>query len=305
MDTLWVPIALAAGLFQSARNGLARSISTEISPTLNTWSRFAFNLPFAFLLFTTLVINRGFPTSSLSYYLLCAGTGIAQLLGNLCLVKSFTRTTFAKSIVLHKLEIIFTTLIGAVFFAEIPSVLGLFGILISALGVVLMQRSKQANKASTSETTIDKRGPQLAVLAGLFIVFASFLLKEANLVLATLNPRIGTSRFEVAAHTLFHVTWIEVLILSTWLRLREPNEFSHVRLHWRRMALIGLFGFLGSLGWFWSYSLTLIAYVKAVGQVEALTAVLFSLFIWKEREVFRELPGILLVIVGIALVLIG
>jgi hypothetical protein len=28
-----------------------------------------------------------------------------------------------------------------------------------------------------------------------------------------LNPRVGTGRFEVAAHTLFHVTWMEVVLL--------------------------------------------------------------------------------------------
>lgn len=59
--------------------------------------------------------------------------------------------------------------------------------------------------------------------------------------------------------------------------------------------------FWESLGWFWAYSLTLVAYVKAVGQIEAIAAVLFSLVIWKEREVLRQLPGM---VVGIVLVLI-
>ena len=78
-----------------------------------------------------------------------------------------------------------------------------------------------------------------------------------------------------------------------------------MRIHWRRMLLIGLTGFLGSLGWFWAYSLTLVAYVKALGQIEAIAAVLFSLLIWKEREVLKQLPGIALVVLGIVLVLLG
>jgi drug/metabolite transporter (DMT)-like permease len=149
------------------------------------------------------------------------------------------------------------------------------------------------------------RGSLLAILAGLLLVLASFLLKDANTELATLNPRVGAGRFEVAGHTLFNVTWMEVLLLTVWLVLRAPQQLSLVEVHWRRMLLIGLTGFLGSLGWFWAYSLTLVAYVKAVGQIEAVAAVGYALFIFKEREVLRQLPGMALVIVGILVVLVS
>ena len=54
-----------------------------------------------------------------------------------------------------------------------------------------------------------------------------------------------------------------------------------------------------------TYSLTLVAYVKAVGQVEAIAAVFLSLVIWKEREVLPQIPGMALVVLGIVLVLLG
>ena len=71
------------------------------------------------------------------------------------------------------------------------------------------------------------------------------------------------------------------------------------------MALIGATGFGGSLCWFWSYSLTLVAYAKAVGQIEAILAVILALVVWREREMLRQLPGVALVTAGIALVLLG
>ncbi len=64
-------------------------------------------------------------------------------------------------------------------------------------------------------------------------------------------------------------------------------------------------GFCGSLGWFWAYSLTLVAYVKAVGQVEGVLAVMLALWVWREAEVRRQLPGVALVTSGILLVLLG
>jgi drug/metabolite transporter (DMT)-like permease len=70
------------------------------------------------------------------------------------------------------------------------------------------------------------------------------------------------------------------------------------------MLLQGSFAFSASLGWFWAYSLTFVAYVKAVGQVESLAAVLYSILIWKESEVVRQIPGMVLTLAGILLVLV-
>ncbi len=302
MHALWVFLAFGAGLFQSARNGLARSLSSVISPALNSWCRFAFNLPFSTALVAVLLATHGMLQVSPLYFMLCLGTAVTQLLGNVALIAAFRHTSFAQAIVLHKLEIVFTAIIGALIFSELPTPFGWIGVLLSAAGVVFIQLARVPEKRRVFHRDL---GSLLAILAGILIVFASFLLKEANHVLVELNSRVGESRFEVAGHTLFHVTWMEVVLLTLWLRLRRPGELSRVPTHFRRMLLIGFFGFVGSLGWFWVYSLTLVAYVKAVGQVEAIAAVFLSLLIWKEREVLPQLPGMALVVLGIVLVLLG
>jgi drug/metabolite transporter (DMT)-like permease len=299
---MWVALALAASLAQSARNAFARSLSGRISPVLNSWSRFAFNLPFSSTLFLTLVSLRGFPYVSRRYYALCLATGLAQLLGNVALIAAFRRASFAKSIVLHKLEIVFTAFIGAMFFSEYPTMLGWVGIFVCAAGVLLMHFERHIG---TTPSFHFGAGALLAMTAGLLLVLASFWLKEANAELVHWNPRVGSGRFEVAAHTLFNVTWMEAVMLTLWLVRRRSGELNLVSVHWRRMALIGSTGFLGSLGWFWAYSLTLVAYVKAVGQLELVIAVVLSLVLWKEREVWRQLPGMAFVVAGILLVLFG
>ena len=140
-------------------------------------------------------------------------------------------------------------------------------------------------------------------MCALLLVLASFMLKEATSVFALLNPRVGSGRFEAAAFTLFHTTWMEVLILSVYLWRRSPGEFQQVPRHWRRMALIGVSGFAGSLCWFWAFSLTLVVYVKAVGQLESVFAVVLALVVWREREVVRQLPAVALLVLGIVVVL--
>jgi drug/metabolite transporter (DMT)-like permease len=66
------------------------------------------------------VLWRGAPIVSPRYLGLCLATGLTQLLGNVLLVSAFRHVNFAHSIVLHKLEILFTAIIGVWLFAEHP-----------------------------------------------------------------------------------------------------------------------------------------------------------------------------------------
>lgn len=197
---LWALLALAAGSLQAARNALARSFAFQLSPALNSWARFAFNLPFSSSLVLGLSLWHGAPALSASFLAGCLLTAITQLLGNVALVAAFRQGNFAQAIALHKLE---------------------------------------------------------------------------------------------------------VVLLTVWLRVREPGALNAVGAHWRRMAALGASAFGGSICWYWAYSLTLVAYVKAVGQFEAVVAVILSLTVWHEREALRQIPGVALVLVGIGLVLMG
>jgi len=302
---VWVELSLAAGCLQTARNATARSLTGRASPALISWSRFAFNLPFATLLVAGLLWQRGPVALPPSFLVYCLATGVFQLLGNVALVSAFRHASFAESIVLHKLEVVFTAVIGAFFFAEHPTRAGWLGILICGAGVLLMNLGRGRGPAGWRRAFHLDLGALLSLSCGVLLVLASFALKEASELFALANPRVGEGRFEAAAHTLFHTTWMEVVILTLFLAVRGRGELALVPRLWRPMLAIGASGFAGSLCWFWAYSIALVAYVKAVGQVEAVLAVGLALFVWREPGVWRQIPGVALVIGGIALVLLG
>jgi drug/metabolite transporter (DMT)-like permease len=302
---MWVEIALLAGCLQTARNAFACSLAGKISPALNSWSRFAFNFPLLFPLMCFLVWLYGWPQLSLPFFAYCAATAITQILGSIALIAAFNRANFAQSIILHKLEVAFTAVIGVLLFAETPSSLGWVGISVCSAGMLVMNLGREHGPEGWRRAFHFDLGALLALACALFLVFASFMLKAANSQFVALNPWVGADRFVAAAHTLFHTVWMEVVILTVSLLASRPQEFRLVPMHWRRMALIGATGFGGSLCWFWSYSLTLVAYAKAVGQIEAVVAIILALVVWREREIVRQLPGVALVMVGIVVVLLG
>lgn len=306
---VWVLISLAAGTLQTIRNGLARSLSGVLPASLLSWSRFAFNLPFstALVLIVYLFGSFGPPTLTVRFFVLCLIGGMGQLLGNVALIKSFGEATFAQAIVVHKTEVALAAVTGFLFFSQIPSILGWLGILLSAVGVALISlasaAAKDANGSPGAELLQANLGTALALLSAALLVVAGFGIQQATEELQIQNP--GTGAFGPAATTLFHVTWIEVVILTAWLLARERSAFALVPAHLPRLAAIGLAGFAGSLGWFWAFSLSFVAFVKAVGQVESVLSVLLAIYLWKEQKTRDQLPGIALTIGGIFLIVLS
>ncbi len=300
---LWAVLAATAATFQVMRNALARHLSGRVSTALTSWARFAWNLPFSGALVAFLLLTRGAPDLSWTFFLWCGATAASQLLANLALIEAFRSASFSQSIALHKLEVVVGALLGITIFAEYPSALGWVGVVVSTVGVFLINPSGPG-AAWRQRLRLD-RGALLALLCAVLLAFAGFVLKEAVVELVRSNPRMGSGRFEAAAHTVFHTTWIEVVALSLAIAWREPGAFRHVAREARLMAGVGFASFCGSLCWFWAYSLALVAYVRAVGQIEAVLSVLISLYIFRESETRRQIPGIAVVTLGICLVLLG
>jgi drug/metabolite transporter (DMT)-like permease len=300
---LWVGLAIGAALAQTTRNLVAQTISSKISPALNSWSRFAFCLPFAAIACGWTVSQNGLPALSPSFFIFCLVTAITQLLGNVALVSAFRIGSFGESIVFHKLEVVLTAIVGAIWFAEFPTTIGSAGIGICALGVIVTNLARKSDDTRWTRAFRLSPAGGLALLCAVLLVFASFALKSANSEVLKLN--LGISVFESAVQTLFHTTWIEVLLLSLWIAVKEPQSFRQVPHYSSRMLLIGTAGFTASLGWFWAFSLSLVAYVKAVGQIEAIIAVALGIRLMGERELVRQIPGILMLLAGITLVLFG
>ncbi len=300
---LWALLAAMAATFQVVRNALARQLSGRVSTALTSWARFAWNLPFSGSLVALLIALHGPPTLSWAFFGWCAATAATQLLANLALVEAFRSASFSQSIALHKLEVVLGALIGITLFAEFPSAVGWVGVVVSTIGVFLINPGR-AGTAWRNRLHLD-RGAILALLCATLLALAGFVLKEAVSEFARINPRVGSGRFEAAAHSVFHTTWIEVVVLSALIAVRGAHEFRDAVREMRTMVGIGFASFCGSLCWFWAYSLALVAYVRAVGQIEAVLSVLISLYIFREAETRRQIPGIAVVTIGILLVLFG
>ena len=307
---MWFLFAIAGGSLQAVRNAVSKGLSARVSAPLNSWARFAFNLPWACACTVLVSWDEPSPRLSLNFFLACLVAGIAQLLANIALVSAFRYTTFAESIVLNKLEVVFTALVGVAFFAEVPSVVGWGGMVMCMVGAVAIHLGHGAasRAGGGSERTRLLRlapGPALSTLAAALLVVASFAVKYAINALAADNPWAADEALVLPAHTLLHVTWIEVVILTLTLLMQQRAAFQQVPANVFAMAHVGLFAFASSLCWYMAFASGLVAYVRAVGQVEVAWSVLIGLWLFRERQAPWRLVGTALVTAGVLLVLLA
>ena len=86
-----------------------------------------------------------------SFFFFCLATALFQLLGNVALISAFRVGGFGESIVFHKLEVILTAMIGALLFAELPSHKAVAGIVLSGIGVIVMNLTRDGGKKHISQ----------------------------------------------------------------------------------------------------------------------------------------------------------
>ena len=138
-----------------------------------------------------------------------------------------------------------------------------------------------------------------------FVVLASFFLKEGTTAFVRANPSLPSVHFAAAMHGLVHAAWMQVAVLLLYIGAQRPHLFALLRTHKARMLRLGAAAAISSICWFWAYSLALVAYVKALGQIEVVVAALVSHHVLRERGLVRQLPAMAVVLAGILLVLWG
>ena len=101
-----------------------------------------------------------------------------------------------------------------------------------------------------------------------------------------------------AAITLVAVMIIETVILGLIIIARERNQFRIMLSRLRIGTFIGATSMIGSVGWFTTMTLEQASFVRALGQIEFLFAVIISTRFFRESHSQKELIGIAMIALG-------
>jgi drug/metabolite transporter (DMT)-like permease len=111
----------------------------------------------------------------------------------------------------------------------------------------------------------------------------------------------GVSFVTAASYTLVLGLFVQTLVLTIYLLARAPDVLKKILGLWKPSLLAGFTGAFASQFWFLAFALTAAANVRTLALVEVLFAQGVTRFIFKQPTTRRELAGVVLVVIGVAL----
>ena len=298
---LWIPITLVAAFMQNLRSALQKHLKGSLSTSGATFCRFVYAVPFA--LAYVLLLGEGYglewPTPNPRFALFAMLGGIAQITATALLVHLFSLRNFAVGTTYSKTETVQAAIFGLLILGEPVKLAAALAIGISLAGVMAISVAKSALTLQNLILGRTGRAAVVGVLSGTLFGVSAVAYRAASLSLG------GEGFLMQAAFTLACVLVFQTLLMSAWIRVREPEELTRVARAWRVAAFVGISGMVGSAGWFTAMTLENAAYVRALGQVELVFTFIASWFYFRERSTGLEIGGVLLVVAGILILLLG
>jgi drug/metabolite transporter (DMT)-like permease len=290
--SLWIPFTIIAALGQVTRNAMQR----QLTGPLGTWGatniRFLFGFPFSVVFFAMVLVATGdhlpWPTAAFWPWLLLGA--LCQIVATGLMLLAMNERSFVVTTAYLKTEAIQTAIFGFVFLGDHLVLLKVIAILIATAGVLVT-----ALQPGGAKGFVDLKPTLLGLAAA-----AAFAL-SANGFRGAIITLQGVSFVTAATYALVFGLFLQTLILTIYLLVRAPDVLSAILRLWKPSLLAGFMGAFASQFWFLAFALTAAANVRTLALVEVLFAQGVAYYSFKQPLSTRELLGIFLIVIGVAL----
>jgi drug/metabolite transporter (DMT)-like permease len=298
---LWIPITVAAALFQNIRTTMQQKIRGILSVDGANFVRYLYGAPLALGMLAFLVFGTGrqLPSISLLFLGLVTIAGVAQIVATSLMIHAFSLRNYAVGTVYSKTETVFVALY-ATFIASEPLKFGAWmGILVCLGGVVILSLRGSFANVRTVLADLTHKGARYGILSGAIFAIAAGTIREASKVLPDGDFMIRGITVLACMNT------IQIVLMAAYLARRDRPQLGKVWFNWRSSVWVGIFSVLGSAGWALAMTLENAALVRAVGQIELVFTFIASHVVLKERPSAGEWIGSVLVVGGVVLILVA
>lgn len=294
----WILYTLAAIIFQTIRNLEQKNLNKTLDAITTSWSRFILPFPFAaFVVFYT------FHSIDSKFALSCLTTAFFQVCGNIFLIKTLNSKNFSLGIAFYKTEVLQASVVGFLLFDQKLSQIAVLAVFIGTAGVIMMSGLRIDNGWKGFLSSMKNSSTAFGLLSGFCFAFSAFNLKNA----ATTLISDGESNLLASTIVLLWVIFFQNIGLAS-IKLIQGRFSQDLRSLFAienkgTFIKAAFFSFIGSLFLFLAFSYGNVIYVKALGQLELVLAILVSHFYLKEKQSFAQISGIALTALGILILL--
>jgi drug/metabolite transporter (DMT)-like permease len=288
---LWAIFTLIAAAAQTARNAMQRELTATLGTVGATHVRFLFGFPFALLFLPGVMFFAGYglPHPPAAFWPWVIAGAIAQIAATATMLSVMGERSFVVAYAYIKTEPVQVALFGLIFLGDKITLLAAAAILIATTGVIIISLKPGAGQAVTMRSTF------IGILSGALFALAAVGYRGAILSLA-LPHFVMAATFTLAVGLV-----LQAVMLTSYLALYDPRVLAAIAKAWRPSLFAGFMGAFASEFWFLGFAITSAANVRTLALVEVLFAQGVSKFIFKQPTTKREAAGIVLVVIGVAL----
>jgi drug/metabolite transporter (DMT)-like permease len=290
--SLWIPFTVTAALGQVARNAMQRSLTGPLGTWGATNIRFLFGFPFALIFFALVIAFTGdpvpWPIAAFWPWLLLGA--LSQIVATGLMLLAMNDSSFVVTTAYLKTEAIQTAIFGFIFLGDHLTLLKVVAILIATAGVIVT-----ALRPGGAKGFADLKPTVLGLVAAASFALSAVGFRGAIIVVP------GVSFVTAASYTLVFGLFVQTAVLTAYLLLRAPDVIKKILGLWRPSMFAGFLGAFASQFWFLAFALTAAANVRTLALVEVLFAQGVAYYSFKQPLSARELSGIVLIVIGVAL----
>ncbi|MDB5865420.1 MAG: hypothetical protein JWO70_3226 [Betaproteobacteria bacterium] len=297
-EWLWIPITIGAALAQTSRNAAQRHLTPVLGTLGATLVRFFYGLPFALLWLAAVALIGGFalPTPNSAFCGWVLVSSVAQIGATALLLRVMAERNFALGTAYSKTEVIQVAVFGLLFLGDPLTTPVAVAIAFGTVGVMLLSPIDRERPLRTLIAGWTTRSAMLGIASGAGFGLAAVGYRGAALALE------GTAFPMAGAYTLVAAQALQTLLLGGGLLVRDATVVARVCREWRRSLFAGLMGATASACWFTAMAIEPVAHVRTLALVEVFFGYAISHRFFRERVSRTELAGMMLLVVGLAIV---
>jgi drug/metabolite transporter (DMT)-like permease len=292
ITSLWIPFTVIAALGQVARNAMQRSLTGPLGTWGATNIRFLFGFPFSLVFFAIVLMVSGdrvpLPTAAFWPWLFLGA--LSQIIATGLMLLAMNDRSFVVTTAYLKTEAIQTAIFGFIFLGDHLTLLKVIAILIATVGVVIT-----ALRPGGEKSFAELRPTIVGLVAAAAFALSAIGFRGAIITVP------GVSFVTAASYTLVFGLFVQTLVLSIYLLFRAPDVLRKILSLWKPSLLAGFMGAFASQFWFLAFALTAAANVRTLALIEVLFAQGVAYYSFKQPISARELAGIILIVIGVAL----
>ena len=289
---LWIVFTLVAAAAQTLRNATQRHLTAALGTAGATQVRFLFGVPFGllFLLSALLATSAPWPQPDGIYWGWILLGGLAQTAATALMLTAMNDRSFVVVYAYIKTEPVQVALFGLILLGDKVTLPMAVAILIATAGVLIMSQRPHSLRDGVKPAL-------LGLAAGAMFGLSAIGFRGAILTLT------DTGYIMAASFSVVMGLALQAVLLSVYLWLRSPGVMAAIMREWRPSLLAGFLGAFASLFWFLAFALATAASVRTLALVEVLFAQAISVFGFRQRTTAREALGIVLIVIGVALLI--